>query len=77
MSGLVTLILPPNLLTIDEKSFSVITSTCTIEIPESVTNVAAGAFYDCKNVSLKAPKHLKEQNSNDRWGIPNSRITWY
>ena len=77
MSGLTTLYLPPNITTIDEKAFNVITSTCTIELPESVTTVAAGAFVDCPKISLKAPKHLKEQNSNDRWGIPNSRITWY
>ena len=76
-SKLTSLILPPNLELIEESAIKNISSTLEVELPESVKTVAAGAFVNCPNVSLKAPTHLKSQNSNDRWGIPNSRITWY
>ena len=69
--------LPPNLDVIKEGAFRDISTEFTMEIPESVTTIEAGSFVNCPKMKLKAPSHLKSQNSSDRWGIPNSRITWY
>ena len=69
--------LPPNLDVIKEGAFRDISTEFTMEIPESVTTIEAGSFVNCPKLKLKAPSHLKSQNSSDRWGIPNSRITWY
>ena len=76
-SYLTSLILPPNLEVIKEGAFRKISKEFTMEIPESVTTIEAGSFVDCPKMKLKAPSHLKSQNSSGRWGIPNSRITWY
>jgi hypothetical protein len=73
-SKLLEIILPSNLVIIDDYGLAGCESLSTIVIPKSVEYIGAYAFYNIKNLSIYLESETIGENWNEEWNYENSPV---